>query len=272
MSRENENGGLIQYNPKTGREITSFGAPDRGYNPPDRQPVVNMEKTKPEPTTIPKYNLDMAQYTSPLQDQSDFDRQIQGRRQGSPMSVEVCRKSLPNDSWSGINELLKNKKESNIPTVGETGDFSSLEAIDTRDLKIGNILAVATYSTELGDIRGESGKGWKYTPYCYAFEVIENGNPNSTSLFRTKLVKEITPNHPLFPDPILQNIHGEGYVFNPLIAKGLDIQFADKNNQGYAPTTAPVQHILVFADRAEFESYVAKKQIDNTTSGYKQIK
>ena len=253
----------IERNPRTGREITRIGPSSLSDT---RLPASTAAEGTKEGRTglisVAQYNNGIAPYTSSFEDDTDFDRRIQNDPKtqffGAPMTGRVYRKKLPRYGWMDACEALDKKIKTHIPTVGETRDTSSLEAIDTRDLEVGSILVIGTFSTNLGDMRRRDGSGWAYRPICYAFEVTEDRKSNSQ--LKAKLAKEIKVDSPLFGEPILDFIGGEGLIFNPLIARGIGIQFSDKEKSGSAPTTAPVQHIMVFKDRAEFEKYLIKKQ------------
>jgi len=137
-----------------------------------------------------------------------------------------------------------------IPTVEYVGGLDkSLEAVDVRDLQVGNVLCIVSVDTMLGDLNGMQGEGWFYEPNLHVYEVVDtNIKPESDLPFCKVRVRTLQTGHPLQSN-ILEYIYDDGLIFNPLIARGLHVQFSDLHQTGRSPTIPAVQGLYVFKDK-----------------------
>src|SRR3989338_9812341 len=201
------------------------------------------------------YNTRMAKYTGVLEDigQEDIDIINNPKLQNSraPMPKKIVRKDLPYGGWTDVLTALKSKSRMEIPTVESVGSLDqSLEAVDVRDLQVGNVLCFVSVDRCLGDLNGMSGEGWFYEPKLHVYEVVDTDvKQEFESPFGKVKVRALQTGHPLQSN-ILEYTNDEGLISNPLIARGLHVQFIDaRPRSGRSPTTAAVHGLYVFKDK-----------------------
>ncbi len=219
-----------------------------------------------ESQSVSEFNHEMSRFTAPLRSDSTDDDAILSdpnlQYPGVPMPSKVIRKSLPDGEWTQIYKMLERKGRMHVPTVDETSDISTLEAVHTSDLEIGNVLLAVCMNMSLSDLYRDDGKGFFYFQSLYCFEVTGTEPQHEfDTQFCTRRVKEVKLNHPASSEGVLRHCGGQGYIFDPLIARGLGINFKDIGDTGRSPYTAAVQEILVFKNMAELNSFLVRGKI-----------
>ncbi len=203
---------------------------------------------------IDRYNREMAKYTAVLVDDSEEDREIMNnprlQHSGRLMPTKIVRKALPGRYWGNVLDVLKSKPSMDIPTVDSVrGLEQSLEAVDVTDLKVGNVLCFVSVDLSLGDLNGHAGEGWSYKPTLHVYEVVDTAvKQEFESPFCRVKVRTLQTGH-LLQSNILDYTNNEGFISNPLIARGLSVEFSDVHHSGRCPTIPAVQGLYVFRDK-----------------------
>lgn len=233
---------------------------------PHRGPESSMEKYE---SSLEKYNREILPYCNLLPVDLEELEIITSPHlwlHGTKMPSGIIIKKLPDSRWYDITKALESKVQMEIPTVEETGDLTSLEGIDPRDLQLGNVICALSADRHLGDLNGIPGGGWYCEPHAYAWEVIDvpQKYPSPTE-FKLTSVRTVEVNHPLFCN-ILKYINNQGYIQNPLIAKGLHIQFMSLSGPG-TPNTSAIQQLCLFKDMNGFyEAMQQRKDMKHSLS------
>lgn len=210
---------------------------------------------------VQTYNREIFKYTSLIPDDTSLDWVLSTPEMwfpGTRIPKNIVRKQTDPQSALAARDELATKVKLEIPKFEDTNDPTSLEGIDPRDLDIGNIICAVGGSLPI------SASGVYARPDLHVFEVVDV--PQYTQRSRAR-VREVPVNHPSYSS-VLRCVGGEAEIWNPLIARGSNIQFISTEG---TPSTAAIQALAVFRNRDGFMQAFAGNQRELPTETRLQI-